>query len=65
MGAQPVEVALGHPMILETGYLSSRQVIEKLIKCQAGGVAIGRAERQISKRDVHHEGHVTAWARKF
>ena len=65
MGAQPVEGALGHSMGLEAGFLSSRQVIEKLNRCQASGIATGRAARQISKRGVHREGHVSVWARKF
>ena len=44
-------------MTLETGYLSSRQVIEQSNGCQASGFATGRAARQISKIGVHRQGH--------
>ena len=44
-------------MKLVTGYLSSRQMKERLKGCQASGIATGRAARQISKIGVHREGH--------
>ena len=44
-------------MRLETGYLSSRQVIERPNGCQASGIVTGEAARQISKIGVHREGH--------
>ena len=44
-------------MTLETGYLSSRQVIEQSNGCQASGFATGRAARQISKIGVRRQGH--------
>ena len=57
MRTQPVEDVLRHPMILETGYLSSRQVIDQSNGCQASGFATGRAARQISKIGVRRQGH--------
>jgi len=60
-----LRVSKVHSMTLETGYLSSRQVIDQSNGCQASGFATGRAARQISKRGVHREGHVSVWARKF
>ena len=44
-------------MTLETGYLSSRQVIDQSNGCQASGFATGRAARQISKIGVRRQGH--------
>ena len=44
-------------MTLVTGYLSSRQVIERSKGCQASGFATGRTARQISKIGVHRQGH--------
>ena len=46
-----------HSMTLETGYLSSRQVIEQSNGCQASGFTTGRAARQISKIGVRRQGH--------
>ena len=46
-----------HSMTLETGYLSSRQVIDQSNGCQASGFATGRAARQISKIGVRRQGH--------
>ena len=46
-----------HSMTLETGYLSSRQVIDQSNGCQASGFATGRAARQISEIGVRRQGH--------